>query len=259
MKPVTIVAAGCLFAASLARAGDGYVTGDVDLRAGPDPDYPTVATLNAGTPVSIQGCVANWSWCDVATASDRGWVAGDFLEEDYEGQRVVVPAFGVQVGIPIIRFSFDAYWGAHYHNEHYQTRSWYSDRARWAKVRPRYAPPMRHPIDPNAGKGAEHPAPHVAARSDHAQPAHAAQPAYAQPPATRESVQPAHAEANMPKPPAQPARQAAQPPVQHENSKSEHASDHGNDAKGKDKDEVRKDEKGSNAPGKDADTNKHQR
>lgn len=139
------LALACLVGANAAMAGDGYVTGDVDLRAGPDPGYPTVATLHSGTPVSIQGCVKNWSWCDVATTNGRGWIAGDFLEEDYEGHRVVVPAFGVQVGIPIITFSFNSYW-----NEHYRSSPWFHDRARWAKVRPRYAPPMRNPIKPNA-------------------------------------------------------------------------------------------------------------
>ena len=141
------VASLCVLAASAANAGDGYVSGDVEMHAGPDPTYPTVARVNTGTPVSIQGCVKNWSWCDVVTAQDRGWVAADFLEEDYQGRRVVVPAFGVQAGIPVVTFSFATYWNAHYH-----ARPFYAERARWAKVKPRYAPPMRRPIDPKAGQ-----------------------------------------------------------------------------------------------------------
>jgi len=271
MKTTIVVAAACLCLASLARAGDGYVTGDVDLRAGPDPAYPTVATLNAGTPVAIQGCVANWSWCDIATASDRGWVAGDFLEEDYDGRRVVVPAFGVQIGIPIVAFSFDAYWGAHYHNERYEGRPWYSDRARWAKIRPRYAPPMRHPIDPNAGKGSAKPVPRAGAAIEQTQGArapvsaqransdhHDAPASQHDAPARHESAQPAAAVA-APAPPAKPAPPHAEqgPPAtaQRGEAKSEpHSS-----AQGKDREPVRKDDRGSDASGKDADPNKHLR
>lgn len=124
-----------LFAVTSAFAADGYVTGNVNLRAGPDSSYPSVAMLGAGTPVSIQGCVDGWSWCDVAAGNNRGWVAGDFLQEEYQGQRVLVPNYGVQIGIPIIAFAFGTYW-----DEHYRSRSWYHDRDRWSHVTPHYRP-----------------------------------------------------------------------------------------------------------------------
>jgi uncharacterized protein YraI len=121
------------FAAASAFAGDGYVTGDVNLRAGPDSSYPSVAMLSAGTSVAIEGCVDGWSWCDVATGDSRGWVAGDFLQEEYEGQRVLVPDYGVRIGIPLISFQFGSYWDSHYRN-----RSWYGEREQWSHVRPQY-------------------------------------------------------------------------------------------------------------------------
>ena len=146
MKPIHVTFACWLLFPAVALAGDGYVSGDVELRAGPDPGYPTVMKLTSNTPVSIQGCVKNWSWCDVATASERGWIAGDFLEQEYSGHRAVVPAFGKQLGIPLVVFSFSNYWG-----KHYRDRPWYAERARWAKIKPRYAPPMHRPI-PQAAK-----------------------------------------------------------------------------------------------------------
>ena len=39
-----------------ALAADGYVTGDVTLRAGPDIDYPAVDMIPAGAPIDIEGC-----------------------------------------------------------------------------------------------------------------------------------------------------------------------------------------------------------
>ncbi len=128
-----------IFALTSAFAADGYVTGNVNLRAGPDTSYPRVSMLDAGTPVAIEGCVNGWSWCDVAAGDNRGWVAGNFLQEEYQGQRVFVPEYGVQIGIPIVAFAFGAYWG-----EHYRNRSWYGERNHWSHIRPQYRPVTMH-------------------------------------------------------------------------------------------------------------------
>ncbi|MGH8042499.1 MAG: SH3 domain-containing protein [Rudaea sp.] len=128
-----------LFAAASASAADGYVTGNVNLRAGPDVSYPSVDMLPAGTSVVIYGCVDGWSWCDVSTGNDRGWMAGSFLQEAYEGRRVYVADYGVRIGIPIVSFVFGAYWGDHYRN-----RSWYGDRDHWSHIQPHYRPIARH-------------------------------------------------------------------------------------------------------------------
>ncbi|HSE11642.1 MAG TPA: hypothetical protein VLB69_03315 [Rudaea sp.] len=127
---------GCsvLAAASSAVAGQGYLVANVTLRAGPDMGYPGVVGLSAGTPVGIEGCVDGWSWCDVTTGMDRGWVPANYLQEEYEGRRVFVPAYGVQIGIPIVSFVFGSYWDDYYHD-----RSWYGHREHWSHVHPRYS------------------------------------------------------------------------------------------------------------------------
>jgi uncharacterized protein YraI len=189
-----------LFAITPAFAADGYVTGNVNLRAGPDSSYPSVARLRGGTPVSIQGCVDGWSWCDVAVGSDRGWVAGNFLQEEYQGQRVLVPAYGVQIGIPIVSFVFGSYW-----DDHYQSRSWYHERNRWSQVSPHYRPVAAyggsygnaHPHSPGYSQSTVHTTSHapyaqghashndmnhsnaVAHSSMQARPAHASEPQHA--------------------------------------------------------------------------------
>jgi len=133
----TLVASmfGCaaLAAASSAFAGQGYLIANVTLRAGPDVGYPSVAGLRAGTPVGIEGCVDGWSWCDVTTGNDRGWVSANYLQEEYQGQRVLVPAYGVQIGIPIVTFVFGSYW-----DNYYSGRSWYHNRDHWSHVQPHY-------------------------------------------------------------------------------------------------------------------------
>jgi len=109
-----------------AQAIEGWVVDDISLQAGPDPAYPSIIELTAGTPVSIQGCINGWTWCDVLVGADRGWVPGTFLEEDYGGQRVVVIDYGPRIGIPVVGFSLGLYWDQHYHN-----RPFYTQRETW--------------------------------------------------------------------------------------------------------------------------------
>src|ERR1700757_2317808 len=120
-------------------AAEGYVTGNVNLRAGPDTSYPSVTRLHAGTTVEIMGCVDGWAWCDVSSGYDRGWMAGDYLQEEYEGRRVLVPSYGVQIDIPIVSFVFADYW-----NDHYRQRSWYANREHWSHVQPQYRSTYSH-------------------------------------------------------------------------------------------------------------------
>jgi uncharacterized protein YraI len=120
------IAAAVLCAPLMAQAIEGWVIDDISLQAGPDPAYPSIVELNAGTPVSIQGCIDGWTWCDVIANADRGWVPGTFLEEDYGGQRVVVIDYGPQIAIPVVTFSLGVYWDQHYHN-----RPFYTQRQQW--------------------------------------------------------------------------------------------------------------------------------
>jgi len=128
-----------LLASASASAAEGYVTRSVSLRAGPDSSYPRVARLHSGEAVTIEGCVDGWSWCDVTSRDDRGWVNGHYLQQEYQGHRVLVPAYGVRIGIPVISFVFGSYW-----DNHYRHRSWYGNRTRWSHVRPHYSSTYNH-------------------------------------------------------------------------------------------------------------------
>ncbi len=135
-----ITAAALAFAAPVvaSAAQSGYVTSNVNLRAGPDIDYPGISSLREGTPLAIFGCVDRWEWCDVAVGDDRGWVPGNFIAYDYQDRPVLLSSYGQRIGIPIVSFSVGNYWDSYYRN-----RPFYADHARWYN-RPhvRRAPPV---------------------------------------------------------------------------------------------------------------------
>lgn len=76
------VALTALLLASAAHAQDQMaVTAwtDLNLRAGPGPVYPIVAVIPAQTAVSVGGCLAEQSWCQVTYDGQSGWASGDYL------------------------------------------------------------------------------------------------------------------------------------------------------------------------------------
>ena len=97
-----------------------FTTSAVNLRAGPDRSFPLVSWLQAGTPVTVFGCLNGWHWCDVAFGFNRGWVYGRFLAIPFNGQQVLIMNSGPRFGVPMVTFSVGPYWGAHYRG-----RPWY--------------------------------------------------------------------------------------------------------------------------------------
>lgn len=133
---------GLLLVPTAAFAQAQAVTnGSVNLRAGPARDYPVVSQLPGGVPVTVMGCVAGYTWCDVALPNLRGWVYAGRLDYPYQGNPVPVLNYGTVIGLPVITFSIGAYWG-----NYYRGRPWYRDQARWA-----HHPPPRPPR-PGAGR-----------------------------------------------------------------------------------------------------------
>lgn len=118
-----------------AQAEPGYATANVNMRTGPDIDFPSIGVIPDGAPVFIEGCLRDESWCDVRWGPERGWVYSEYLAFDYRGNIVALPDIGLSVfRIPYVTFSARDYWG-----RYYVGRPWYAERNRWYgyKVRPR--------------------------------------------------------------------------------------------------------------------------
>jgi uncharacterized protein YraI len=133
-------------AAAFAQA-QAVTNAPVNLRAGPAQDYPIVTQLPGGAPVTVMGCVAGYTWCDVSLPNLRGWVYAGRISYPYQGNQVPVLNYGVSIGLPIVTFSIGTYWG-----NYYRGRPWFRDQGRWAHHPP---PPM-----PRPGRPGVRPPPH---------------------------------------------------------------------------------------------------
>lgn len=140
-----------LAAGSLASAQNAYTTHPMNLRAGPDREYPMVAQLDAGAPLDVHGCLDDWSWCDVSFEDNRGWLYAGGISFVYQGGRVPLYSYGPRLGLPVITFSLNTYWGSYYRG-----RPWYAQRNTWAH---RQMPPHMRPAG-RPGMGAA-PRPHA--------------------------------------------------------------------------------------------------
>jgi len=135
LKACAVLAFGlvALFQSPSEAATQSVVTTDLNLRAGPSTTYPVVTVIPAGATVLTQGCVADFSWCDIAFGTYRGWVASAYLKTVYNGSPVIItPAVATAVGVVVVTYS-RAYW-----DRYYVGYPWYG---RWASY-PAYRAPV---------------------------------------------------------------------------------------------------------------------
>jgi len=129
-----------------AVAQQAQTTRWVHVRAGPAPEYPLVTQLPPYVSVWVQGCISDYSWCDVITPdNNRGWVYGGNLVYPYQNGSVPIVQYGALIGLPIVTFFVGSYWGSYYRG-----RPWYGEWNRWDRWshdhfrpgRPGYRPPL---------------------------------------------------------------------------------------------------------------------
>jgi len=161
---IAALALATMLLPATARADDAYASTNVSMRAGPSTEYPRVLVVNAGSPITVHGCLQDYSWCDASFREYRGWIAGAYLTYPYQGSRVPIPNYGAQLGLAILSFSLNDYWGNYYRN-----RPWYGRRDYWNRHPPRPVynrppprprpPAIRPPPRPGPGPGVRPPRP----------------------------------------------------------------------------------------------------
>ncbi len=111
---------------TVAAAEDAFTLQTTDIFAGPSSEFPQVAQLPPNTEVGVAGCLSDWSWCDVRFANDRGWVWAGDLGYPYQNGRVAIIEYGPRLRLPLVTFSLNTYWDAHY-----RSRPFFRERNVW--------------------------------------------------------------------------------------------------------------------------------
>jgi uncharacterized protein YraI len=122
--------------ASSATAQTAITTQAVNVRAGPDRNFPAVTWLLGGVAVNVVGCTSDWRWCDIIAGRDRGWVYTRYLSFPFNNNTVTILQGGPTLGLPVVTFNIGTYWGAHYRG-----RPWFGNQPYWDNRWQRRPPP----------------------------------------------------------------------------------------------------------------------
>lgn len=123
----TVLGAFVFAFSGLAAAQNAETVNPADVYAGPDDSYPVVARVDADLPLQVNGCLNDWSWCDVSFDGNRGWMYAPDIQYGYQGGYVPLYTYAPALGIAVVPFAVDAYW-----DRYYRGRPWYSQREQWA-------------------------------------------------------------------------------------------------------------------------------
>jgi len=76
----------------------------LNLRTGPGPQYPVVATIGRDDKIDVHGCLKEVTWCDVNWGDQRGWASADYIAYDTEDGPKVLPLAGDAIDIPLVTY-----------------------------------------------------------------------------------------------------------------------------------------------------------
>lgn len=82
-------------------------TTDLNVRAGPSPQYPIVGMIGAGQTATLSGCLEASKWCAVVTADGEGWVYSDYLTGEFGGEQVVLTQRPMDSGVKVVEAPTD--------------------------------------------------------------------------------------------------------------------------------------------------------
>ena len=91
MKSTVIASvAAVLMSGSAALAQQTVVAStDLNVRAGPGPNYEIVGVIGADQQASVEGCAQGSKWCRVTFSGGSGWAYSDYLIGTFDGREVV--------------------------------------------------------------------------------------------------------------------------------------------------------------------------
>jgi len=83
-----------------------------------------ILTVQAQAPISIRGCLGDYTWCDVVFGYDRGWMRSTYLSGIYQGYYYPLRDYAPRLGYSVVNFDINQYWDLYYRD-----RTFYQDRS----------------------------------------------------------------------------------------------------------------------------------
>jgi uncharacterized protein YraI len=111
---------------------NGYPITDVNLRAGPGTEYPVLLTVPTDAPITILGCLEDYTWCDTTFEDRRGWMRSIYLAGYYDGEYYLLSDYAPDLGYQIVTFDVAAYWDSYYQGEPFYNGQYRVSEARGA-------------------------------------------------------------------------------------------------------------------------------
>ncbi len=81
---------------------------DLNVRAGPGPQYPSIGIATRGSQAMLDGCIQGSRWCRVDVNGVRGWVYTQYLQVEQGGSPVVVEQHQSDLGVPVVTYETTA-------------------------------------------------------------------------------------------------------------------------------------------------------
>jgi uncharacterized protein YraI len=101
---VIVILAGTLPTQAQTARPNGYPVTNVNLRAGPGTYYPVIVVVPTHAPISILGCLGDYTWCDVLFQGSRGWMRSIYLQGWYQGNYYALRDYAPRLGFRVVSF-----------------------------------------------------------------------------------------------------------------------------------------------------------
>ncbi|QXT40619.1 DUF1236 domain-containing protein [Gymnodinialimonas ceratoperidinii] len=96
-------AASLLMGTAASAAVQANATTDLNLRAGPGPQFDVIDVIDGEGEVTVTSCLETRNWCEVTYEGQTGWAFADYLTASMDGSAVVVSQTP-EVEVEIVRY-----------------------------------------------------------------------------------------------------------------------------------------------------------
>ncbi|MDW9635434.1 DUF1236 domain-containing protein [Sinorhizobium meliloti] len=100
------LAAGAMLAAIPAAYAEMSATTltDLNVRAGPGPQYPAVGVATRGSAAVLDGCMEGSNWCRIDVNGLRGWAYARYLATDMGGTTAIIQERRTELSVPTVAY-----------------------------------------------------------------------------------------------------------------------------------------------------------